>query len=103
MVATLPVEVRELLDEVPIYVEDRASKKTLRNVGLNHPDELFGLYTYAPVMIHLFRSSLLRACTDESGEVDEAELREQIRVTILHEIAHHHGMDEDEVDELGLG
>lgn len=103
VVATLPADVRELLDEVPIYVEDRASKKILRSVGLSHPDELFGLYTYAPVMIHLFRTSLLNACCDDDGEIDEAELREQIRITILHEIGHHHGMDEDEVDELGLG
>jgi len=30
-------------------------------------------------------------------------LREEIRVTILHELAHHHGLDEDELRELGYG
>jgi predicted Zn-dependent protease with MMP-like domain len=39
--------------------------------------------------------------TDPSGEIDEAELRRQIRITILHELGHYHGLTEAELEELG--
>lgn len=49
------------------------------------------------------RRGLLLIATDDDGEIDDDELFEQIRVTILHEVAHHRGMNEGEVDELGYG
>ncbi len=39
--------------------------------------------------------------TDRRGRVDEAELRRQIRITILHELGHHHGLTEEDLEELG--
>jgi predicted Zn-dependent protease with MMP-like domain len=39
--------------------------------------------------------------TDQDGRVNEAELRRQIRITVLHELGHHHGLDEDELERLG--
>jgi predicted Zn-dependent protease with MMP-like domain len=41
--------------------------------------------------------------TNRRGHVDEAELRRQIRITILHELGHHFGMTEDDLRELGYG
>jgi predicted Zn-dependent protease with MMP-like domain len=71
------------------------------------PEELFGLYEgvaqtdrgldapFLPDRITLFRLPLLAACADED------ELYEEIRVTLVHEFAHHFGIDDDRLDELG--
>jgi predicted Zn-dependent protease with MMP-like domain len=99
----LPDDVRATLEEVPLLVEDFPSRAILRSVGVDDPDELQGLYTHIPPTIHLFRRGLLLLATDDDGEIDDDELFEQIRVTILHEVAHHRGMNEGEVDELGYG
>ena len=47
--------------------------------------------------IYLFQGALEEACATES------ELVEQIRVTLLHEIGHHFGLDDDEIEKLGYG
>ena len=39
--------------------------------------------------------------TDRRGHLDEEELRRQIRLTVLHELGHHHGMSEKELRKLG--
>lgn len=70
-------------------------------MGVDDPDELQGLYSHSPPTIHLFRRGVLLLATTDDDEIDEEELVEQIRVTILHEIAHHRGFDEGEVGELG--
>ena len=64
------------------------------------PDEpdLFGLYEeheYLPARVTIFRRPLVEAFPDEQ------ELEEQIRITVLHELGHHFGLDEDRLDELG--
>jgi predicted Zn-dependent protease with MMP-like domain len=38
---------------------------------------------------------------DRHGRIDEQELRRQIRITVLHELGHYHGLDERELRELG--
>lgn len=98
---TLPDDVRATLDIVPLVVEDFPTAAILRTVAANDPDELQGLYTHLPPTIHLFRRGILLLASDEQGEIDEEELFEQIRVTILHEVGHHRGLDEGEVGELG--
>lgn len=97
----LPREARATLDVVPLVVEDFPSRSIMRSVEAQHPDDLQGLYTHVPPTIHLFRRGILLLATNDADEIDEDELIEQIRVTILHEIAHHRGMDEGEVGELG--
>ena len=53
-------------------------------------------YTFRePDRITVFRRPLLAMCRDE------AELVEQVRVTVVHEIAHHFGIDDDRLHELG--
>lgn len=100
---TLPRDVREVLDRVPLLVEDRPSQKIMRELEVDDPDEVQGLYTHQPPTIHLFRRGVLFTATKADHHIDEEELREQIRITILHEVGHHRGMNEDEVDELGYG
>lgn len=64
------------------------------------PDEpeLFGLYEeheYLPARVTIFRKPLVEAFSDPD------ELAEQIRITVLHELGHHFGLDEGRLDELG--
>lgn len=104
VIADLPDDVRDLLQVVPIHVEDRPTQRVLREMEIETPEDLQGLYTHRPVpMIHLFRLGLLVVATDDDGTIDDDELYEQIGMTIMHEIGHHRGMNEDEVDELGYG
>ncbi|MGE5305576.1 MAG: metallopeptidase family protein [Alphaproteobacteria bacterium] len=105
----LPKQFRKHLSNIEIVVEDRPGKKLLLDEGLDpRRDTLYGLYQgvplpdrsefYPPILpdkITIFSEPLLRDFADPE------ELREQIRVTVLHEIAHFFGMDEEEIDKLG--
>ena len=96
-IAALPPELRDAIQNVEISVEDE------------HPDDadLFGLYEGVPLpergdwagtlpdRIRIFRKPLVESFSDPS------ELEEEIRVTVLHELAHYFGLDEDELDNLG--
>ena len=61
--------------------------------------------------IHIFREGIVNLATeDEEGralgwkaEHAEESIYEEIRITILHEIGHHFGLDEDDLEELGYG
>ena len=105
----LPRQFREQLRNVEFVVERRPSAKLLRSEGLDpRMDTLYGLYQGVPLpdrssldppllpdKISIFAEPLLRDFTDPE------ELREEIRLTVLHEIAHYFGMDEEEVEDLG--
>ena len=54
-------------------------------------------------MVTVYRQGILRAARDHHGRIRTERLREEIRVTILHELAHYHGLDEDELRALGYG
>jgi len=91
--------VQKALDELP-----PAIARALENVAIvvedEDPDdpELFGLWEaadYMPDKITIFRKPLVRAFPQA------AELEEEIRITVLHELAHYFGIDEDRLDELG--
>ena len=100
--------VRAALESLPPQLA-----KAVRNLELviedEHPDEpdLFGLYEGIPLpergdeagmlpdRISIYRRPL------EEEFPDPAELQEEIRITVLHELAHHFGIDEDRLDELG--
>jgi len=85
--------VRRALDELPPRLA-----KALENVAVVVEDDLFGLWEsaeYMPDKITIFRKPLAEAFPDP------AELEEEIRITVLHELAHYFGIDEDRLDELG--
>ena len=54
-------------------------------------------------MIHIFRLGILSQSRKTAGGFDEAELRENIRRTILHEYGHHVGLTEADLRRLGYG
>jgi predicted Zn-dependent protease with MMP-like domain len=118
VLAELPESVMRLLDEVPLIVEDYPSQKLVRDMGLSHRDELCGLYSGIPLIersieqsghltdcVTLYREGILRVAREEhpQGRINKELVRQQIRITILHELGHHHGLDEEELDELGYG
>lgn len=97
-----------------MYIEDYPSQKMMRDLGIRYRAGLCGLYTGIPLtqrrveqsgvlsdVIHIFREGVMGLATDHRGKLDEAELRKQIRITILHELGHHHGLDEDELEAMG--
>ena len=110
----LPPLVHKLLSKVPLVVEDYPSQQVMRKVGVRQRSHLCGLYTGIPItkrsiehsgilsdVIHIYREGILSLAQDGQGDIDEKELRKQIRITILHERGHHHGLEESELEELG--
>lgn len=110
----LPPAIQKLLEEVAVHVEDHPSRKVMRQMGVTARDELCGLFTGTPIteqssanpvevppFVTLYREGILSATREVHGRVTPATLREQIRITLLHELAHYHGLDEDELEQLG--
>jgi predicted Zn-dependent protease with MMP-like domain len=110
----LPPLVKQLMDEVPLVVEDYPSARLCRDLKLTHRDELCGLYVGRSLdrktveasgelgdTVYLYRAGIFAEAADDRGTIELSRLREEIRLTILHEYGHHHGMDEDELRELG--
>jgi predicted Zn-dependent protease with MMP-like domain len=104
----LPPQLSALLDNVAIVVEDWPEYSTPL-ADAEEGDTLYGLYEGVPLServgdyygvlpdrITIFRGPLER-------DFGPRELEEQIRVTVVHEIAHHFGFDEDRIEELGWG
>lgn len=108
--AELPPSFAEFLEEVPIEVRDRPAPAQLRHLGMRKQDLLLGLYQgrprtrrsvedsgRIPDVIYIFQEPI------ELVSRGEHELIEQVRKTVLHEIGHHFGMSEEDLDELGFG
>ena len=105
----LPRQFRKQLQNVEVVVEERPGKELFLDAGLDpQEDTLYGLYQgiplpdrsslYPPMLpdkITIFAEPLLRDFPSPN------ELREQIRITVLHELAHYFGFDDDEIDKLG--
>ena len=98
----IPDELASLVRNVVVLVEDEPPE--------DEPDDLLGLYDGValterdgamgfelPDRILVFRGPLLDLCDSE------AELVEEVRITVVHEIAHHFGIDDARLHELGYG
>jgi predicted Zn-dependent protease with MMP-like domain len=116
VLAAMPPLVHQLLDKIALDVEDYPSPQVIREMGLEYRDDLCGLYAGVPLgekhlespphlsdAVTIYREGIVAATADADGRVTPAGLRKQIRITILHELAHHFGMTEEELDELGYG
>jgi len=96
-IASLPAELREAIQNVDISVEDE----------LPGDPDCFGLYEGVPLpergdwagavpdRIRIFRLPLVESFPDPD------ELEREIRITVLHELAHYFGIDEDRLEDLG--
>ena len=108
--ATLPPQFAEALQEVPIEIRERPSRQMLRSLGMEDDELLLGLYHgrprtersvedsgRMPDVIYVFQEDV------ELASESEADLVEQVRTTVLHELGHHFGMSEEDLDQLGYG
>ena len=105
----IPPPYRDALAEVAIVIEDDPTPEQLRENGLEPWDTMYGLYegvprtdygadwVSAPNRISLYRRPL------EEDFPDPVELEAEVRMTVLHELAHHLGIDDDRLEELGAG
>lgn len=106
--AELPERFARHLANVQVLIEDEPTAQTLRASGLDpRLDTLFGLYegvplaersfdeVWLPDRITLYYRPLVRTFRTPRR------IRREIRLTLLHEIAHFFGMEEDEIEDLG--
>ncbi len=95
----IPAELSRLMNNVAVVVDDDSP-----------PGGLFGLYSGIPLTeradygamalpdtITIFRQAICASCTTQD------EVVEQVRTTVLHEVAHHFGLSDERLDELGWG
>ncbi len=124
VIAALPEGLRSLLDEAPVVVDDVPPPEVMAEFGVEDPADLCGLHSGVPLTersvsdpggsvetISLYRVGIVEAAGgwrrwwDEDGEawggVDQVE--EEIRTTLLHEIGHHFGLGEEDLERLGYG
>jgi predicted Zn-dependent protease with MMP-like domain len=108
--AELPEPFASHLEQITVEIKERPTRKQLRDLGLDDDELLFGLYQgvnlidrsvehsgVLPDRILIFQEDHELACDNPR------QLVEEIRKTVLHEIGHHFGMDEDDLDEVGYG
>ncbi len=104
-VEDLPREFKDALKNIEIVIEDFPSPDMLEEYGMEPP--LLGLYEGTPLTerelgevgmpdkITIYKGELLRM------GVKGRELVEEIRITVLHEIGHYFGLDDDQMEEMG--
>ena len=106
---SLPEEIAAWLDNVAIVVGEWPTPQQLAQAGLRPGEMLFGLYvgvpkthrgfTYGelvPDKIVIFRQPIQQLCRTP------AQIRAQVRRTVLHEIGHHFGLDEGQLRSAGV-
>ena len=104
----LPPPFKDLVGSVPIRVQDFADETTLRDLGMEEAFDLLGLYHGVPIgerqgwfvaenvdMIFLYRRPLLDFWCSE-----EMTLEEIVRHVLIHEIGHHFGLSDDDMERI---
>jgi predicted Zn-dependent protease with MMP-like domain len=107
--AELPAAVRRLLANVAIVIEDEPTPEQLRANGMAPDETLYGLYEGTPATVYGSdwvalpnKISLFRLPLEEDFPLP-AELAEEVRRTVIHELAHHAGIDDEHLARHGLG
>lgn len=108
VVNDLPEEFATRLANVEVVVEDEPTRAQLRGVGLDpREDTLLGLYEGVPLeqrsadlpvlpdKISIFYRPIVESCASE------AEIRAEVRTTILHEVAHFFGIEDEDLESWG--
>ena len=104
---TLPRRFKDKISNVAIVVEDWADEETLEQLGIEPPDTLYGLYrgidltrrdtSYGNVLpdtIHIYQRPIEEDCADAE------EMAELVRDTVIHEIGHYFGLDDDTMEDI---
>lgn len=104
----IPAPFARCLEEIVVDVEPLPDAAALREGGVEDPSELLGIYIGTPLTersvddslqlpdrIVLYQRNIERECRTKQ------EIVEEIRTTVLHEVGHHFGLDEDDLFEVG--
>ena len=104
----IPDALSAYLDNVDLVVEDWPTREQLAGSGIEDGQYLLGLYEGIPLTerygydmvlpdkITLFQKSIEAICSSDEELIEEA------RKTVLHEVAHHFGIDDEHLGELGV-
>lgn len=121
VISELPPAFAEFIEQTPVIVLDEPTRQMLDDLEADEgtrpaPDELCGLHTgvadtelsveasgVLPSQIHLFRRGIVGLAGGWANDGVEERIAEEIMVTLLHEIGHQLGLDEDDLEELGYG
>ena len=102
---TLPEPYASLMENVAVVVEEKAPREVLEDLDIDDENDLLGLYHglsmnkesffqeggNLPARISIYRKPILRICRSKE------EVIEEVRDTVVHEIGHHFGLDDDEM------
>jgi len=103
----IPAEIQQLISNVQLVIEDEPGNDLLDDLGVPEDETIYGLYegtpltertseyTAFPDRIIVYRRPLLEDFDDPE------ELRYEVARTVVHEVGHHFGIDEDRLAELG--
>jgi predicted Zn-dependent protease with MMP-like domain len=106
----LPKDFRDRIANIAVVVEDWADEETLAEMGIEPPDTLYGLYrgvdltardssygNVLPDVITIYQGPI------EEDAADEAEMGEIVRETVVHELGHYFGLDDDTMHRIEDG
>lgn len=100
-VDVIPDELGSMIDNVVIVIEDEAPADDPGLLGLYEGIPLTSRDSWyvaaMPDRIRIFRRPILRMCQSQ------AEVVKEVHITVVHEIAHHFGIDDDKLHDLGVG
>ena len=104
----IPDQLRGYVDNVDLVVEDWHAQEQLAGHVIDQQDFLLGLYEGVPLTeredygmvlpdkITLFQKAIEAVCESDDQVIEE------VRHTVVHEVAHHFGIDDDRLEELGV-
>jgi len=106
----LPRDFRDKIKNIAVVVEDWADAETLAEMGIEPPDTLYGLYrgidltrrdasygNVLPDVITIYQGPI------EEDAVDEDDMTEIVRETVIHELGHYFGLDDDTMHRIEDG
>ncbi len=104
----LPAGVKRLLENVAVVIDDEPSKEQLHENGMREEDALYGLYegvspvTYGADMVPFPNKITLFRLPLEEDFPDPEDLAREVQKTVVHELGHHAGMNEQRLHVLGF-
>ena len=106
----LPKRFKAKLANIAVLVEDWADEETLADVGIEPPDTLYGLYrgvdlthrdsfygNVLPDVVTIYQGPIEEDCEDEE------EMAELVRETVIHELGHYFGLDDETMEQIEEG
>ena len=110
-VASLPPDLLRRVENVSIVIERRPTARDRKLAGIGPSHTLLGLYHGIPLTerghenynlvlpdrIFIYQEPIESLCATDD------QVREEVRKTVIHELAHYFGIDDDRLDQLGIG